>query len=211
MRLICFALACLTALPALARPVSYPGGWTTMQTNDSTMHALHVHYSPSPKHSIGYKAEYWRAEDWQFHGLQLNYLINRSNAPHSQGNLYLKSGAGLAYSDFRSFDHKIAPAAFTGIAGDWETRRVFTSYEARVTAADNIDHFFMQKARVGVAPYIGDYGDLHTWLMLEADHNPTREDELIVTPLVRLFKGDYLIEAGISHRGDVLFNNIIRF
>lgn len=196
---------------AQARPVSYPEGWTVMQMNDADAHTLHVHYSPTAHYSIGYKQEYWRNEDWQFQGLQLNYLVKRWNAPASQANFYLKSGAGIAYSDYGAFDGESELAAFSGIGLDWEDRRFFTSYENRYTEAGDIASFFTQKARVGVAPYIGDYGDLHTWLMLQVDHNPSADDEVTFTPLVRLFKGEYLAEAGVSDNGDVLFNWIIRF
>ena len=69
----------------------------------------------------------------------------------------------------------------------------------------------MQSARVGIAPYIGDYGDLHTWLMLQVDHVPESDEQITVTPLVRLFKDVHLLEAGMSNQGDVLFNYILRF
>lgn len=182
-----------------------------MQMNDGGAHSLHVHYSPTIDYSIGYKAEYWTAEDWQFHGAQLNYLVGRWNNPDSQANVYLKSAAGIAYSDYHHLDRKTEPAAFTGISMDWEDRRYFTMYENRYTYAGDIDKSFMQKARVGIAPYVGDYGDLHTWLMLEVEHNPTSADNIVVRPLVRLFKGEYLTEAGISDQGDVLFNFIVRY
>lgn len=208
-------IICMTILgfstPVLARPVSYPGGWTLMQMNDADVHNLHIHYSPTARYSIGYKAEYWRKEDWQFHGVQLNYLVKRWNQPTSQANIYLKSAAGAAYSDYQSFEGKAEPAVFTGMALDWEDRRFFTSYENSVHYAGKIEKFFMQKARAGVAPYIGDYGDLHTWLMLQVDHNPKADDEITVTPLVRLFKGEYLAEAGVRSDGGVLFNVIVRF
>ena len=47
--------------------------------------------------------------------------------------------------------------------------------------------------------------------MLQVDHNPSQKDEITFTPLVRLFKGEYLAEAGVSDKGDVLFNWVIRF
>ena len=196
---------------AMARPVSYPGGWTLMQMNDMDANNLHAHYSPTAKYSIGYKAEYWREKDWQFHGAQLNYLAKRWNKPKSQANFYLKSGAGIAYSDYKSFDKKTESAAFTGIALEWEDRRWFTSYENRAYYAGDINKFFTQKARIGIAPYIGDYGDIHTWLMLQVDHNPKAEDKIIITPLLRIFKGEYLTETGINSNGDVLFNWVVRF
>lgn len=214
MRTLC-ALSCGMVLglsaSALARPVSYADGWSVMQMNDADMHSAHVSYSPTARYSIGYTAEYWRDEDWQFQGGQFNYLAKRWNNPASQGNLYLQSGAGIAYSDYQAFDHKTEPAGFIGITADWEDRRYFTSYENRYTHAGDIDTFFMQKARVGIAPYEGDYGDLHTWLMLQVDHNPGNADNFTVTPLVRLFKGDTLAEAGISNKGQILFNLTLNY
>lgn len=204
-------MALMVANTAEARPVSYPGGVTVMQMNDMDSSSLHLHYSPTAKYSIGYKGEYFKGEDWQFHGAQLNYLVKRWNKPSEQANLYLKGGLGLAYSNYQSFDGETNAAGTIGIAADWETRRWFTSYENRYVNAGNIDEFFNQKARVGVAPYIGDYGDIHTWLMLQVDHNPSQDDEVTFTPLVRLFKGEYLAEAGVSDKGDVLFNWVVRF
>lgn len=205
--IICLSLA----LPAFARPVSYPDGWTVMQMNNPDRNRLHVHYSPTFKHSIGYVGEYQREEEYQLHALQLNQLVKRWNAPASQANFYVKTGVGVAQSDAGTFDSKTDFAAYTGIAMDWEDRRYFTSYENRAMSAGDIDSDFSQSARIGIAPYIGDYGDLHTWLMLQVDHMPGDDDQLTVTPLVRLFKGVNLVEAGMNDNGEVLFNWIIRF
>lgn len=197
--------------PAQARPVSYPTGWTWMQTNDGDMNAAHLHYSPTARYSIGYKVEYWRDEEWQFHGAQFNYLIRRNNQRASQSNIYLKSGAGFAYSDHGAFNNDIEPASFIGFAYDWEDRDYFFSYENRATYAGDIAQFFKQSARVGFTPYVGDYGDLHTWLMLQVDHAPENEHPVTVTPLVRLFKGVNLVEVGMSNQGEALFNWVVRF
>ncbi|MBI1363465.1 MAG: hypothetical protein GC134_05730 [Proteobacteria bacterium] len=205
------ALLLAGAQNAHARPVSYPGGWTVMQTNDDQESGLHIHYSPTATYSVGYKGMWMRDKEAQFHGLQLNILGKRWNQPQSQANFYIKSGAGLAYSDKGALSAELSPAAFTGISLDWENRRTFTSYENRVLYAGDIDKTFMQKARIGIAPYIGDYGDLHTWLMLEVRHTPNDRDEFTFTPLVRLFKGATLVEGGVTQRGEALFNLVIRF
>lgn len=206
-RCVMAMLAC-AALPitAYARPVSYPGGWTVMQMNDADSSSVHLHYSPTAKYSVGYKAEYWHAGDVQFHGAQLNYLLKRWNMNHAQANAYVKTAAGLAEQDGET-----EFAGFAGFSADWETRRYFTSYENRYVEAGDIDHFYQQKARVGIAPYIGDYGDIHTWLMLEVDHNPTRDEPVTVSPVIRLFKDVYMAELGVSNRGDVMFNWVVRF
>lgn len=213
MRLLLLVSAILAglAMPATARPVSYPGGWTVMQMNDAFSNSLHIHYSPAATYSIGYKGEYFRDGEWQFHGIQLNNLLHRWNNRDSQANLYLKTAAGVAYSDQGTFDNKSEAAGFTGVAADWENRRLFTSYENRGIYAGDMGKEFSQKARVGVAPYIGDYGDVHTWLMLQADHTPSARDELTITPLIRFFKGADLLEAGVNNNGKILFNFIHRF
>ena len=171
-------------LPAHARPISYAGGWTLMTMNDADGNSTHIHYSPTARYSVGWQHEYLRAPEAHADTLKFNYLIKRQNKAESQANLYLKSGAGLIYKD-GDYD----PAVYTGLAADWETRRWFTSYENRFFHGGNIDRFVTHRARVGVAPYIGDYGDLHTWLMLQADYDAGQDDSFSLTPLVRLFKG----------------------
>lgn len=194
-----------------ARPVSYPGGVTFMTMNNGDMNSAHLHYSPTAKLSLGYKFEYWRDGDYTINAVQMNNLLRRWNKKHSQANLYLKSGIGIAHSNDGDEPSQTEAATFTGVAADWENRRFFTSYENRYTEAGEIDDFFMQSARVGWAPYEGDYGDIHTWLMLQVEHTPEAQDHVSVTPLVRFFKGVHLLEAGMSNQGDVLFNYVFRY
>ena len=182
-----------------------------MTMNNADLNSVHMHYSPTAKYSIGYKGEYWREDEWQFHGVQGNVLLKRWNQKASQANIYLKNAVGLAYSDDEGFDHKTELAGSAGISMDWEDRRYFISYENRFTHAGDIDQFFMQKSRIGIAPYIGDYGDLHTWLMLEASHTPKAEDPVEITPLLRFFKNEYLWEVGANQNGDVLLNFVARY
>ncbi len=208
-----FVLFCLSfySANAQARPVSYPGGWTVMIMNDGDSNSAHIHYSPSARMSVGVRSEYRREGDYYLNTAQMNNLLKRWNAKHSQANLYLKSGIGIAYSDAGDFDGQSSAAGFTGLAADWEDRRYFIAYENRYIEAGDIDNAFMQSGRVGIAPYIGDYGDLHTWLMLKVDHSPESDAPVSVTPLVRFFKDVHMIEAGLSNQGNVLFNYIVRF
>ncbi|MCB9991016.1 MAG: hypothetical protein H6867_06510 [Rhodospirillales bacterium] len=191
---------------AQARPVSYPGGWTAMTMNDVDSNALHIHYSPNARNSLGWRHEYLRDPKAHMDALQWNTLLKRWNQPGAQANFYIKSGAGIAYDDGET-----EAAAFTGVAADWETRRWFTSYENRFFYAGDIARFARHKARAGVAPYIGDYGDLHTWLMLQADYDAGERDDFSLTPMVRFFKGPSMLEAGINLDGGGMLNFIQRF
>ncbi len=190
----------------MARPVSYPGGWTGMIMNTPDTNSFHAHYSPTARYSVGYKIEHWRDDDYTLHMAQMNNLLNRWNGRDYQANIYLKSGLGI--SDNTEND---GLAGFSGVALDWENRRFFTSYENRYTKVSDVDDFYMQSARVGVAPYIGDYGDLHTWFMLQVDHQPENQHAVTVMPMVRFFKDVHLVEAGINNQGSVLFNWVIRY
>lgn len=201
-------LMTMTASYAEARPVSYPGGWTLMLMNDAQRHSLHYHYSPTAKTSIGYRLVRWRDFDTNLHAVQVNHLIKRWNKLDSQANLYLKGGLGIT-AGAPSDNNDIG--GFIGLTTDWEDRRYFVSYSNLYTRLNDEVGFFQQSARVGWAPYEGDFGELHTWLMLQVDHLPENEDQLVATPLVRLFKDVHLAEFGVSSKGDVLFNYIYRF
>ena len=196
------------AFPAFARPISYSGGTTFMQNNGAIKNSLHLHYSPSYKYSLGYRGEYYRRDQVALNAFQLNNLLKRWNLPAAQGNLYLKSGLGNAKNS-----HKNELFGFSGIAADFETRKYFISYENRYYKSDgDIINQFEQNARIGVAPYVADYGNLHTWFMLQISHQPKfAGDEIILTPLIRLFRGSCLGELGFSSNKRILLNFITRF
>lgn len=191
-----------------ARPVSYPSGFTVMQKNNGQYSAIHAHYSPTFKDSIGLYSERNWAEDWHFTGVQYNRLVKRWNEKNSQANIYLKGGLGQADA---FGEGGVDLAAFVGVAADWETRRWFTSYEARGYEL-GFDQTFRQTARLGVAPYIGDYGDLHTWLMVQVENQPESQTPTTITPLVRFFYDVQLLEIGYTPETERFMANwIVRF
>ncbi|MEM8594829.1 MAG: hypothetical protein AAGF06_08480 [Pseudomonadota bacterium] len=202
-----FIIIMILALPytVFARPVSYPDSWTIMQQNNSDEHRLHLHYSPNASNSLGIVIRQFKEHNDKTlsSAVQWNHLLARRNAPRSQANVYSKLQVGI--ND--EFDDTVY--AQWNLSSDWETRRVFTAHDAKLLVHRN-DVVTEQSLRLGVAPYLGDYGDLHTWLMVNVDHTPSNTDKVTVTPLIRLFKGNYLVEIGVSDDGDALVNWIIR-
>jgi hypothetical protein len=186
----------------LARPISYSSGTTIMQQNGASKNSIHLHYSPSYKYSIGYKGEYLRKDQTTLNSVQLNNLLKRWNLPAAQGNIYLKSNIGSAGNSGKN-----ELFGMLGIAGDFETRKYFISYENKYYKSDGeiIDQF-EQSFRAGIAPYVANYGSLHTWLIPKFEG-----DEIIATPLVRFFKGVHMAEIGLSSNKRILFNFIMRF
>ena len=202
------ATTVLDAYVADARPVSYPGGATVMQKNNGFHSSIHAHYSPTFQDSIGLYSERNWAEDWHFTGVQYNRLVKRWNEKDSQANLYFKGGIGQADA---FGEGGVDFASFAGVAADWETRRWFTSYEARAYDL-GFDQTVRHAARIGVAPYIGDFGDLHTWLMLQVENQPDSETPTTLTPLVRFFYDVQLVEIGYTPETERFMANwIVRF
>ena len=206
--LVAVSVSVMSAGLAEARPVSYPDGWTLMQMNNGDYSSVHVHYSPTFQDSIGLYSERNWSEDWHFTGVQYNRLVKRWNEKNSQANLYFKTGVGQA-DPFGDGDVELA--GFVGLGADWETRRWFTSYEARAYDL-TFDQSVRHSARIGVAPYIGDYGDLHTWLMLQVENHPESETPTTLTPLVRFFYDVQLLELGYTPETERFMANwIVRF
>jgi hypothetical protein len=197
----------LAALPAQAKPLSYPGGTMVMQENDETGYSVSVDYTVTPRYAVAvYAKKEAGGDDYFTAGPQLNFLIKRWNLPGGQGNIFNMTGIGVTHDhDDNNF------SAWTGFLADYETRRVFFSYEPRVMYAGDIDKSFWQRARVGFAPYKANYDDLNTWLMVQVDHHPMKDDTFVVTPLVRMFYKTTLVEAGYSSNDHIMFNWQLQF
>jgi hypothetical protein len=209
--LIPFVASLALAAPAMARPITYPGGSMVMAEHADEFWSNEVMYTPSAKYSVGLRSEYDGEDDTQFQGLSLNVLAYRHNGEDSQGNIYLLSSAGLASADRASIGRKTGAAASAGVEADWENRRFFVLGQVRGFAAEGIDRSLTYRGRVGVAPYIGEFGDLHTWLMLQVDHEPEAKAPVTVTPLIRVFKGPVLVEFGSSLKGDAFASLMFYF
>ena len=153
-----------------------------MANSGSLADTIYWHYTTNINYSVGLDYQRDKVSNEYFPSARFTYLINRKNTAQSQRNLYLKAGVGL--ND--SANH------FYALAGDWETRRLFSSFSAKKSSGIGYD-MFEQSVKVGIAPYLGDYGDLHTWLMVETKKNDL-DNERITYPVLRLFKGGALIE-----------------
>jgi hypothetical protein len=68
------------------------------------------------------------------------------------------------------------------------------------------DKFF----QLGIAPYLGEYGDLHTWLMVKAKKNSI-DNDWSVYPMLKLFRGDFLVEIGYNKKTNVDAHLMYRF
>ena len=177
-------VALMSASIVEARPISWTGGSTIMYKSNSMMSSYYYHYSPSFKYSVG--AEYIndRYYNDQYISIRSTYLLDRKNTKASQRNLYLTASISTKSND----------DLYYGVHGDWETRRYFTSFsilDKRASQKDYTENEF----QIGIAPYLGEYNQLHTWIMLKSKED-TRDDKWKTYPFIKLFKGDFLLEVG---------------
>ena len=70
--------------------------------------------------------------------------------------------------------------------------------------------YIEQYLQVGVAPYIGEYGDLHTWLMLKSKKNDLTSN-WDTYPVLKFFKGNALVEFGYSDTSNWDIHLMYRF
>ncbi len=202
-----FAVLLFATAPADAKPISYVGGTMVMVENDETGHTANLDYTFSPRAAAAlYLKRETHGDEFTTVGPQMNLLVKRWNMPDGQGNIFAMTGAGTWIAGGTAHF-----AAWTTILADYETRRIFTSYEARLMYAQGIEKSVWQRARIGVAPYLANYDELNTWLMIQVDHHPDKTRATAVTPLVRLFYKTYLVEGGVSTRGTVMFNLVHQF
>lgn len=195
------------APPAEGKPLSYVGGTMVMQENDETGYTLSIDYTLDPHFALGlYSKGEIGGDDFSMAGPQLNMLLKRWNLPNGQGNIFSMTGAGVAR---QGIDNQTA--AWAGLLADYESRRVFFSYEPRLMYAGNIEKSFWQRTYAGFAPYLADYEQLNTWLLIRADHHPAKKDHFVVTPVIRFFYKTIWLEAGYSSNNHVMVNWTVQF
>ena len=182
-----------------ARPISYSGGSTLMMFSDNMKDSLYYHYSPSYKYSVGIEnlKDKNLRDDYSY--LRFTYLINRKNSLHSQRNLYFQSG----------LSSKSGNDLFYGIHGDWETRRWFLGFDIK-KVENRLKSYNQNHVQIGFAPYLGEYGDIHTWLMLKTKKTSIK-DKRSSYPALKFFKGNTLLEFGYNNKTDWDIHLMYRF
>ena len=170
-----------------------------MSMSDNMKDSIYYHYSPTYKYSVGIESVNDKFFDKDYIYLRLTYLLNRKNTKNSQRNLYFQSA--ISPDDLNNI--------FYGIHGDWETRRLFSGFGYK-RVINNIRDFTEQYYQVGIAPYIGEYGDFHTWVMLKSKKNSLSGD-WATYPVLKFFKGDFLVEIGYDSDLDWDIHMMYRF
>lgn len=193
-------LALIVSTGAHSRPVTFPGGSMSMTEVDGSDLSTQIDHTRSRQDAIGAAALTEADGDRRSAGALVNVLLVRRNTANSQTNAYLIAGGGPSWVRRDGEGRDTVSSGFVGAEADWETRRWFVGAAAKLSLIGD-DAELGWRARLGVAPYVADSGSLHTWTMIQVGRAAVPGRTVEVTPLVRLFKGDILAEAGLSHRG----------
>ena len=190
---------CLVPLELDARPISYPGGSTIMAFSDNMKNSIYYHYSPSYKYSIGIENINDKVFSDNYSHAIFTCLLNRKNTESSQRNLYFQSGISS-----KGLDNY-----FYGLHGDWETRRWFASFGLK-QVENKIEDYKEQYYKLGIAPYLGDYGDFHTWILVKTKEN-SLDNKWSTYPVLQFFKGNVLMEVGYNNETEWDVHLMYRF
>jgi hypothetical protein len=207
MKLIGFiAVTGLWSVMAFAHPVAFRDSVGIMGSHSREQSDMELNYSVRHwwalhAHSMRFHANTSEQDVWVGGA---NFLLHRWNTDSFQANLYLLTGVGES-----RLSGKRRGIVDGGLLADIENRQYyFSSYYSQLRHQGEIE-LQQYKIRAGMAPYIGDFKDLHTWFILEAYKKTYGDTKVQLTPFLRFFYRNVLWEVGSSLKGDLTFNYII--
>lgn len=204
----------LLGTKAWAHPVAFAGSYSIMTWNSKEMSDWMFTHSFTAKHSL--TARYLRLSTREgertFYLPQLNFLLKRWNELDSQANIYLSIGhGGEAVKTTKG--KKSEDTSLLALETDWESRKYYVSFrqDALLSHQDSDKNIYQTKVRAGFAPYLAKFEEINAWFILEASKMNKGEKEFKLTPLVRFFYHNVLMEAGMTSKGDAQFNFMVHF
>ncbi len=195
---------------AHAHPVAFAGSYSIMTWNSKEMsdwmftHSFTTHYSLSAR---SVRLETTEGER-KFYFPQLNFLLKRWNELDSQANVYLSLGHGG-----EKINKSLKDTSILALETDWESRKYYVSFreEFIISHRNNDLNIYQTKVRAGFAPYLAEFNELNAWFILQLEHSNKGTDDVKVTPLIRTFYKNILMEFGASHKGEAQFNFMVHF
>lgn len=188
---------------AFSRPVSFQNSFSLMSENTRDKNENMIHFTPHFRFSVGAKHLRMQQEsqDLQAGMASLNLLLLRWNHPAFQANTYALGGFGAAtHSDQNGWISQ------TGIQADAENRRLYSYFRFNMYRSNVVANAYATRGRLGLAPYLGEYDELNAWLMLQYDYERNTDRSHHLTPFVRFFYRNVLVEVGSSLKGRWMFN-----
>jgi hypothetical protein len=206
---VCVSL-CAQAMSysADAKPIAFARGATLMsEYGGGSMIEAQAFYAPSYRYSLGVSA--LRLENASAtrdqNVVRANYLLKRWNLPKAQGNAFVYGGLGSANERGLACSF-VGFASSAGWQADYETRWFYSSMRMDWNHS-NSKTFRVDTAQIGFAPYAHDYSDWATFFVLQArNYQGKLENRAIYSgvetaAIIRFFRGNFWLEAGITNDG----------
>lgn len=189
---------------ALAHPVAFKGSFAIDSMNNSNIQNNILSYSTTSTSSLGLHHIYFPENNAHYILPHAAFLLKRWNQKESQANIYAWFGGGTSLEnkqvDFRSL---------LGFQADYETRSFYTMARSQGVFDELSNELFWLQYRIGIAPYLANANELHTFLVLETMYSPDFNREIMITPLLRMFYKNILWETGVSLTGEWTFNFMV--
>ena len=194
---------------AWAHPVAYQGALGVMAWNQPFLSDYWITYSFRPDMAFagrGMRMDMNNGSRTWFYGPQFDYLAERWNEEDYQANIYAYGAFGGVSTGSRN-----GTAPLGGVEADIESRKYFAMAKIEGMLPSFGPNYYASQFRLGIAPYEADFNEMASWLMVQFEHHPVLARSYAVTPLVRVFYKNFLLEAGASFEGDGMFNFMFHF
>lgn len=220
-RVIVTTGVCLAFGDAQAHPVVFAGGTALMGHQMHDMSKFEVVHSPTARTGLGVSLmRHKHAHELIVKGAG---LLWRGNFPDFQANIYAVAGAGRQFARSHAGDstsplmkriHSNPNLYEWAVSADGEDRQIYTMGEYSETYDKKGLIRQASKLRLGFAPYKANSDEMSIWGILEwlpeksaGDSNWRHE----VTPMLRMYYKNTLMEAGSSLNGKFTFNYMFHF
>ena len=196
--------------PAWSHPVAYKGSYSIMTWNNPEMTDWMFTHSFTSQQSVSlhYLRNETKEGEREFYLPAVNFLAQRWNELNSQANLYLTVGHGG-----EKVGTSLKDTSILALETDWESREFYISFkqEALLTHRDSSKNIYTSRLRGGFAPYVASFEEINSWFILQLEKSNKSMSEYTLTPLIRMFYKNVLVETGVSHKGEAQFNFMVHF
>lgn len=184
-----------------AHPVIFKNGKVFWVSQTPSFNDIRFGVSQTSNWLIGGRVLEDRKSNETFALINNNYLAKRWNSRNSQANIYLLSSVGVNTKNSKSM-------GTFGVHGDWENRQLMVM---QILEYYSHTSSWVSSSRLAYSPYTVDYSKMSTWLIAQyrIEYN-NDEFSYMFIPVVRFFKGNYLLEIG-SNGDDSFFTFMTHF
>ena len=184
-----------------AHPVIFKNGKVFWVSQTPSFNDIRFGVSQTSNWLIGGRVLEDRKSNETFALINNNYLAKRWNSRNSQANIYLLSSVGVNTKNSKSM-------GTFGVHGDWENRQLMVMQMLEYYSHNSS---WVSSSRFAYSPYTVDYSKMSTWLIAHyrIEYN-NDEFSYMFIPVVRFFKGNYLLEIG-SNGDDSFFTFMTHF